>query len=749
MIRAELDKEEIMLGDTPREESMEIAMLNLCLGTYYHDWGDQDKTAMPYADQAVMFSEYYLGEFNPWSYARHGKSIFDIALDSYLLQANILTQLNKFITAGKVYAKARGHATKYRLYFDATNYANYLTKTGRLAEAEPLLFAQLAYAEEMFRNPEYRHLWVEHRGYLAHEIARMLREDGRFEEAIRYHTMAISVYSQTRPADHPYVAVVKSELARTLIESKTQLDKAELILEEAYPVLTRAYEETHLNIANYKMHLFELLMQKGDVDKADQYYNEASEILKLKIGIESRAIYTGLLRMFLAVNEQRVKGEITEEEYLASGEILVAAVLPNLDKLKRLFSVYNPILIDILGFCYEILIIRGKSDNANTLKQTIDECRRIARDRVAIRTAGLDMEQVWEDKEQLLKNMAEAISLPSFDDVDVLKITVPFYEGVALYKIIYKKAATAPKRYVLSDGEILDQIDYSPATIEKLAPYFRLNTDNALLYLRFYYDASCDDIGFTYIITDRAEIPWRLDITLSDADKEFYSSHVKPYRILEADDDSIRAEAYYIIGEQLMRGQFEIGYNGEIRKLISDPCYFRADGSIVFRDSYVNEITGNDVEESYFDQDHNTIVLDPGEVLIGTIPAGIDPRYKEEIDFDSLDQKSKLRESLTACDQLLQFVWGFSIVPETEGLSIAQKIDWLSNINIPVSGEWLLQYREMLKALIVLIQENKEALIGELSDNDNADQIVENQITGLGMLDAIAEELQNAEAKAD
>ncbi len=746
LIRSELGKDEVVLGDRPRDESMELAMLNYCMASYYHDWDDEHQKAIPYVDQAILFTEFYLGALDSWSYSAHGKTIKEIALDCYILQGNILTQLNKYIAAGKIYAKARGHAAIYRLYFDNTPYANYLVKAGRLAEAEPLMFDQLAYAEDMMNNPELRHLWVEHRGYLAHEIARMLREDGRFDEALRYHQFAFEVYSQTRTEGHPYIAVVKAELAKTLIESGENLDRASAILQEVYPVLTRSYEEDNLHIANYKMHLFELLLLQGDSDKANQYYYDAVQILRKKIGRESRANYTGILKLFLPLNEKRKSREISEEEYLDAADILLSMILPALENLKNLFSVYNPLLIKILTICAEALVIKGRVTEAEKIQRTIDECDRISRDRVGIRLAGLDTEQVWDDKSELLQVLSLRISLPNNGNVDVLRIELPFYKELSLYKIIYKNAATTPRRYVLCDGKNTYPIDYNPSTIEKLGAFLDLTPENALLYLRFYYDASCDDKGFVFIIQDKHEIPWRLDVPISDNEKKRLTEHIKPYKILSVEHDRIRAEAYFIINDELRLGQFDVGFDGKILKGFSEQCYFRPGGEIVFLDRHFGPFNEGRTGASYHDQDYNTVTIDPGEQLITVFPAGLDPKYVEQPDYDHLSDEQELSVGAQGCVHFLRFLAWDDVEKPSDWEDLNNELQWLISTNDPGDREWLHRLKLIINRFISVADEHKASILSRFTDDRHGQTALDNYLTSFHYYLTIIEKLL---AKAD
>lgn len=743
LIRYELGKDNVVLGDRPVQETMEIALLNFSMATYYHDWDDQHRAALPYVDQTILICDFYLNSTEHWSFTLHDKSVSQLMLDAYMLKASILSALNKFIKAGKLYAKARTHAAFYGIYFDKAAYGAYLTKTGRLAEAEPLLAAQLAYADDMVKHTEYAHLWFEHTGYLAHDMAKLMREDGRFTEAIQFHDRAISVYSQSRQPDHPYVAVVKAELAKTLIKSRLDLEKAESILNEVYPILKRSYEENHLHIAQYYMHIFELYLIRNDVERANDHYIMARNIMQEKIGIESRGSVEGMLRLFLALDEKHAIGEITEEEYLDSGDVLLAAVLPSLDNFKRLFSVYNPILLQILRSCHFILNARKRQEEANQMQRTISEFERIVEQRVAIRFTGFDMEQVLDEKAETLALFSSVVSIPDFDDVDLLKINLPFYATLNLYKIIYKKATAKPKRFVLSDGYKVVPIDFDPLTIKAQGANLQIDVNNVLWYLRFYYDSVIEEDGFTYILADGKDIPWMLDVETSVTYREKLAESVKPWQIVSNDDQGYQVEAYYIKGQQLERGRFEVGYSGVIKMVMTDICYIRESGEIIFLDKFFGEITNDGPRQTYYDHDHNSVKLEKGEQLDNTIPACIDPIYEEEVEFSELDAHAKLRQSLHGCSQIVQMIWAFKAASKHEGQDIAELIESLSAADLEADKEWVNKYIDMTTRLIAFIEANWEALADELSEKQQGHDVAEIQIVALRDLQKIAMELQN------
>lgn len=743
LIRYELGKDNVVLGDRPVEETMELALLNFSMATYYHDWDDQHRAALPYVDQTILICDFYLSSVEHWKFTLHDKSVSQLMLDAYMLKASILSALNKFIKAGKLYAKARAHAGFYGIYFDKAAYGAYLTKTGRFAEAEPLLAAQLAYADDMVKHTEDGHLWFEHTGYLAHDMAKLMREDGRFSEAIQFHERAISVYSQSRQTDHPYVAVVKAELAKTLIKSRLDLDKAESILNEVYPILKRSYEENHLHIAQYYMHIFELYLIKNEVERANEHYIRARNIMQEKIGIESRGSVEGMLRLFLALDEQHAIGEITEEEYLDSGDVLLAAVLPSLDKFKRLFSVYNPILIQILKSCHFILNARNRRDEADHIQRTIRECERIAQQRVAIRFTGFDVEQVLDEKAETMALFSSVVSIPDFDDVDLLKISLPFYATFNLYKIIYKGAAARPKRYVLSDGYKVVPIDFDPLTIKAQGPNLQLDAGNVLWYLRFYYDCVIEEEGFTYILADGTDIPWMLDVETTASFRETVTTSVKPWQIVSNDDQGYQVEAYYITGQQLQRGRFEVGYSGVIKLILSETCYIRETGEIIFLDKFFGEITNDGPKQTYYDHDHNSVKLDKGEALDNTIPACIDPIYEEEVEFSELDAYAKLRQSLQGCSQIVQMIWAFKPASQDQGQDIAEMIESLSSTDEGVNMDWVNTYIGMTTKLMAFIHANLDALSGDLSEEKQGYNVAEIQIVALQDLQKIAFGIKN------
>ncbi|RZM05322.1 MAG: tetratricopeptide repeat protein, partial [Pedobacter sp.] len=202
----------------------------------------------------------------------------DIRLYSLILYTEILQAFDKNAEAEPVFYEIKQLSEKLRIPFDSYKYANYLSKIGRFAEAEPILYN---YFQDQ-NNITSQDQRTKERGlnvaFASHNLAVHFRMQGRYDEAIRFHHTAVSLYREYTEQDHTYVTIVEMSFAGTLIEEGRDLELAVDILNTIYDrmdvVEFSSYHKSLLSIM-----IARLMIAQKDLTQAIKFIEMGSEVV--------------------------------------------------------------------------------------------------------------------------------------------------------------------------------------------------------------------------------------------------------------------------------------------------------------------------------------------------------------------------------------------------------------------------------------------------------------------------------------
>jgi len=547
--------------------------------------------------------------------------------NSYLY-ANVMEALDNYTEAGEYYREVSNLSSTLNLSFDKVEYALYKSKVGRFAEAEPVLYQHyMTLKKQQAADPAQTDASA--LALAAHNLARVLRSQERYDEAIPYHEESIQLYQQLYGPGHEYVAIVQLNLAKTLIAQKQDLAQARSLLTGVLVIFSTTYEEGHLHLAHYYFAEGELCLAHKDMSGAIDHFQQAEAIYSRKSGptckniIEAR-IVTGLLARELAK-----ENKITQEQYQTVVTFLEMMVSRRFVLLINRFSIYNPLLHKLMELVAHVYTSQGETDKAVSLHRRREEFLRISYHRTAIRVDLLEQETLSEaDKNKYFHLFKATHSLPAqVDQVELEKFVLPFYKTFNLFKIIYKNTSRYVKQYALSDGQTCYAINYTNGPIydinEKDA---HITRDNIYVYVDFFCDAVCGMQGFFYTVRDDKELPWRVDNPVTEAEKEKIVRKIRDRTLIADNAQEITIQTFIVFTESLFLSHFTVHRDGRYQSTMpqSRLCTFREGHDLICL--YVDDLTKGG-KYIYYDYDNNRITIPDDGATIDKIPACIELDY--------------------------------------------------------------------------------------------------------------------------
>lgn len=475
---------------------------------------------------------------------------FKIALE---LTASIEAEMGKNNECGKLYDQANNIANQFNLSFDEYGFAAYLKNVGRLAEAEPYLFKQY--------NLHVRNNDLLSAALAAHDFAKLLKAQERFEEAILYEKIAIDIYTRLKTKNHAHTGVAMQSLAAILIKQGKDLIQAELLLNEVWDIYMKNYRDDHINFG-YLYQVMFLLSLKKDVNKALHYFNKAKEIFSHNTG-EMNASY---IIMLIDIAEQLKSAPINiSDEYTPK---IINYFLNDFEKLKELLGIYNDALHRGLEITAAHFEETDKKEIAETFRKRKEEFLRILKIRTQIRTENLNITTIPSpEKENILIEFKKVTSLPSdTTSVKLERITQSFYKTYNLYRISFLNSEKIFYKYVLYNDVEPIAVDWNSIPIHQVnSSDINLTKDSIIAYTLFFCDCLSSNRGKFYIISNENDIPWQVDVKIDENLKLAVRNEITPVRVISENDNAFTIEAFMLYENIIYKVIMEVNkYKGEV-----------------------------------------------------------------------------------------------------------------------------------------------------------------------------------------
>ncbi len=518
------------------------------------------------------------------------------------LAASIKTGMGKNNECGKLYAKALKIATLFSLPFNRYGFATYLINIGRVAEAEPWFFNQ--YNFEIYNNN------LLGAALAAHDFAKLLKVQERFEEAIFYQKIAIDIYTRVKTKNHAYTGIAMHALASILTKQGKDLVQAEQLLNEAWDIYVKNFRIDNVMFGFLYADMFSLALKK-DVNAALQYYYRAKEIISDYSGNMNARYIT----MLIDIADQLKKTPINANDEFTP--LIINYFLNEFDNLKELLSIYNSALHTGISITADFLESQGKKELAELFRKKKKEFIRILEVRTHIRTASLTTEIIKSPtKENILSQFKQITSLPDdTSSVELERIILPFYKTYNLFQITFLNAEKMFYKYILFDNVTPIAIDWNARNILNVNEVdINLNATSVIPYIIFFCDSISGEKGKFYLLLDDKDIPWRQDIDIDEKLKFAIKQKIKPIVIKSENGNSFMLQGYIVFQDFIYRCEIKVDKtSGALSMLYDEPVQIYK-----YNDVFICKLFS---DEDKPNKNKNCIELD-------SLPCCIDPLYE-------------------------------------------------------------------------------------------------------------------------
>ncbi len=180
--------------------------------------------------------------------------------------------------------------------YSLDNLGAFLTKRGKLKEAEAYLHQALETGARIFgdNHPQYVRS--------QYHLASVLKETGRLDSAEALFRRTLQKRRELLGDDHPYVAHSQLALADLLLEER-RFDEAEKLMNDAMAILHKKYPTSQWQVATGEIHLAQLYLAMGDLQRSDPIYRRVMKVLStqpsMRDGPERANALAGFGRLLL------------------------------------------------------------------------------------------------------------------------------------------------------------------------------------------------------------------------------------------------------------------------------------------------------------------------------------------------------------------------------------------------------------------------------------------------------------------
>ncbi|MGI4734230.1 MAG: tetratricopeptide repeat protein [Janthinobacterium lividum] len=633
----ETDKTNFIYDDFTAEELTDLAELKYWLAQRYH-WGERLEPAAQEATTCLLYLGAALPEkplmqlrkqaANDQPLPSYATRQLQLLIDANCLRAGVRCEQDRYVEAGQDYNDAKKLATDFGLRFDEYTLHKFYGLIGRFSEAEPFIFKTYQqYATRPAEADEKEHELV--RALVATDLARTLRLQQRFDEAIRYYDEACALYRHYCGPQHTYTLYAQLGLVSALSQQGTDLVRASALLQEVQDAFDKLYHRNHVNMGHLASRWASLIFRLDRPQVAAQYHQQAIKILGEQLGPSCQPVLRATIEQGLMGQQLNQSGQ-TAHAFENSPLLLARIMQKKYQEFKNAFSVFSPEFHEGLAVAAEALATHGEYEAAALLAAHRAEYVRIAHSRTAIRLQHFLHEPVAPaDLSALLELFSTVLSLPTNPaQVSLQKITLPFYSAWRLYEIQYHNTPQAVRRYVLSDGAHCYCINYKNDAIYAVNQLdVEITADNVVAYAAFFFDACCGRHGFYHFITDPYELPWQVDVQITDEFKASLSAKLQPIKVIAETDTHFVLQAFILFKNALFRAKAIIIHTGPDRGKV----YLDEETLLVLRETgemLVRVPTDDPIKPRYTTLDDVEVPLQYSEQADEQLPLCIDPEYE-------------------------------------------------------------------------------------------------------------------------
>jgi hypothetical protein len=509
---------------------------------------------------------------------------------------------------GDLYYKALNISKIFQISFDAARYHRYLTRAGRLMEAEGYFFnnykegkrqfnriSNLKSEEDLMRAFDvanqktvltYEQLEQEakmqateaYKKYKSSslDLAKLFRIQGRFEEAFYFHNKFIElVKNESQVNSHLQSAIGWHSMAIALIMEGKNLALAEQLLEKVLETYTANFNENHLFVGQYNMSLFQVILKKGNpIKQCMHLYEKAKKIISENLGDDS----TDIIEMHLDIYEHLKDNSQVDEDSSHLEEtfenMLVKTFVDNLEHTIDKFGIYHPVLHRGLETTALILGTRNKQSDAANLRNKRKEFIRILNIRTEVRTYNLPSKKIVEqlEKYELVNKMKSVTSLPiDMEEFELELVELPIYKNYDLCRISFLNTLIKTYKYVLVSKNDAIAVETTNDPIYFLnETNLQLSEKTVKYYATFFFDAVVGDQGKFYIMNDYKDIPWQVDTPIEEKFKGAFATVVSPIEVISSDEDTYILTCNILFDRNLFESKIRVNKQNGVLELFDE-----------------------------------------------------------------------------------------------------------------------------------------------------------------------------------
>lgn len=553
--REELQQDEITMEDFSLSELHCMADIRYWLANQY-DWAWNYSAARHEISECLRIVNHINAEGRlrtedplPEDSRQQLKKIITLKAETLELQASILLSLDHYMDAGDAYFHLAVLSAEHDVDFDRYAYANYLTSIGRFSEAEPIYIKRyFSLKKRIEAHPEDTDTRLS-LVYNLRDISNIMRDQQRYDEALRFHEEAIRHIGQVE-----YSPIVRAMVLRgtsiTLVRQGKEIERAEKLFDEAYEIYRRTYDEENIIFGYLYSELSSLYLVKQDFERAIELFAESGNRIVNYFGKGNRAFYKNAFETVVYADKLYKSGNVDESIYFPLARGAKQLMRTEFENLKSLFGVSSPLLHQAIEIAAMVAEKDGEHEVSRRWLRARDEFKRLTQLRATIRCDHLQRRTLDQtQKERFIQLFKNELSLPARpEDIALTEIHLPFYHTFKLYELIYKNTPLPVVRYLLSDGEQVELLDYTGLPINRAQKQDgRIDSDTVFDYLTFISDNFSWSSGFLYFIPHPDDIPWRIDIDVTPEQKSRVTSIIQPYRVLEDDDERIVVRLFKLV----------------------------------------------------------------------------------------------------------------------------------------------------------------------------------------------------------
>lgn len=475
--------------------------------------------------------------------------------------ADIYVALQKNIEAGEFFLKVSTLCGDFNMYYDRNNYMSYLSSVGRFSEAEAFFFKRQKDLLEAFAKlrgePNVDRYTYDSTLYSlsnsAADLARVLRMQGRFEEAKKYNKINLELMIDHHGPGHIYTAYAKHSLALTYVREGKDYDFSIKLLDEVREVYEQMFSKNHVYYGELLADYFAANKHHA-TEKALDYYIEAMRIFSNQSHM-NREIVETLLNAHEMIATAMSEGEAEEEnEAMKMIEHAISDMFyTRFEEMKNLFSVFHPLIHRGLRTTARILEKMSETVKADKIKLKALEFERLMNFILTIRAD--EQRKLLEDEEktQAWSLFSSVMSLPADPASVIIEVSkLPFYRTFDLYKISFVGLEIPVARFVLSNMQEAWLIDHTNAPIYELGEKdFSLQTQHAPAYAMFFCDTTIGRHGRFLMLRDGNDIPWHVDSVLSESFKSKMASLIPKLKVVFEDDKACHLEGAVLFKDSI------------------------------------------------------------------------------------------------------------------------------------------------------------------------------------------------------